>query len=99
MIPLDDPLHPAYKSEAFSHCHGTYTTVRHSTYTTVWHGICTTFRHVYDSQRGTCTTGSHEYFDNLCRFSLLCWAAIEAPLMLPPDDPFGEEVVFIANDW
>jgi len=43
--------------------------------------------------------GSHEYFDNLCRFALLNWAAIEAPLMLPPDDPYGEEIIFIANDW
>ncbi|MGB1603254.1 MAG: glycogen/starch synthase [Promethearchaeia archaeon] len=43
--------------------------------------------------------GSHDYFDNLYRFAILCWAALEAPLVLPAATPFGERVVFIANDW
>jgi len=43
--------------------------------------------------------GSWDYFDNLYRFAVLCWAALEAPLVLPASAPFGEKVVFIANDW
>jgi len=43
--------------------------------------------------------GSHDYFDNLYRFAVLSWAALEAPLVLPTCAPFGEKVVFIANDW
>jgi len=43
--------------------------------------------------------GSWDYFDNLYRFAVLCWAALEAPLVLPTTVPFGEKVVFIANDW
>lgn len=43
--------------------------------------------------------GGHEYFDNLFRFALFSWAAVEAPLLLPAVAPFGEKVIFIANDW
>jgi len=41
-----------------------------------------------------------EYHDNLLRFSLLSAAAMEAPLVLHIGGyPYGEKVVFIANDW
>eukprot|EP00283_Hemiselmis_rufescens_P004277 CAMPEP_0173428992 /NCGR_PEP_ID=MMETSP1357-20121228/7817_1 /TAXON_ID=77926 /ORGANISM="Hemiselmis rufescens, Strain PCC563" /LENGTH=737 /DNA_ID=CAMNT_0014393101 /DNA_START=137 /DNA_END=2353 /DNA_ORIENTATION=+ len=43
--------------------------------------------------------GGHEYFDNMFRFALFSWAAVEAPLLLPSVAPFGEKVIFIANDW
>mmetsp|Transcript_15598 Transcript_15598/g.35967 ORF Transcript_15598/g.35967 Transcript_15598/m.35967 type:complete len:737 (-) Transcript_15598:235-2445(-) len=43
--------------------------------------------------------GGHEYFDNMFRFALFSWAAVEAPLLLPTIAPFGEKVIFIANDW
>ena len=43
--------------------------------------------------------GGHDYFDNLFRFALLSWAGLEAPLLLPTVAPFGERVVFVANDW
>jgi len=43
--------------------------------------------------------GGHEYFDNMFRFGLFSWAAVEAPLLLPTVAPFGEKVIFIANDW
>jgi starch synthase len=43
--------------------------------------------------------GGHDYFDNLFRFALFSWAAVEAPLILPAIAPFGEKVIFIANDW
>ncbi|GFR43741.1 hypothetical protein Agub_g4851, partial [Astrephomene gubernaculifera] len=49
------------------------------------------------------------YGDNLFRFSLLCLAALEAPLLLhigghrygtPPGLPYGpDNLAFIANDW
>lgn len=40
------------------------------------------------------------YGDNLFRFALLSRAAIEAAARVPLDDePFGEDVVFHANDW
>lgn len=46
-----------------------------------------------------------DYQDNGLRFSLLCQAAIEAPRVLNLSNseyfsgPYGEDVVFIANDW
>lgn len=34
------------------------------------------------------------------RFMLMCLAALEAPLNLPIDGSlYGEEVIFVANDW
>ncbi|XP_068650036.1 granule-bound starch synthase 1, chloroplastic/amyloplastic [Aristolochia californica] len=50
------------------------------------------------------TTGV-DYTDNQLRFSLLCQAALEAPRVLNLNSnkyfsgPYGEDVVFIANDW
>ncbi|XP_021650623.2 granule-bound starch synthase 1, chloroplastic/amyloplastic [Hevea brasiliensis] len=46
-----------------------------------------------------------DYQDNQLRFSLLCLAALEAPRVLNLNSskyfsgPYGEEAVFIANDW
>ncbi|KAK6935628.1 Glycosyl transferase, family 1 [Dillenia turbinata] len=46
-----------------------------------------------------------DYKDNQLRFSLLCLAALEAPRVLNLisgkhfSGPYGEDVVFIANDW
>jgi len=41
-----------------------------------------------------------EYADNLYRFALFCLAAIEAPCCVAPGGaPFGEKVMFLANDW
>ncbi|KAJ7963419.1 Starch synthase, chloroplastic/amyloplastic [Quillaja saponaria] len=46
-----------------------------------------------------------DYQDNQLRFSLLCQAALEAPRILNLNSskyfngPYGEDVVFIANDW
>ncbi|KAF7828088.1 granule-bound starch synthase 1, chloroplastic/amyloplastic-like [Senna tora] len=46
-----------------------------------------------------------DYEDNQLRFSLLCQAALEAPRVLNLSNnkyfsgPYGEDVVFIANDW
>eukprot|EP00292_Cryptomonas_paramecium_P003078 CAMPEP_0113674386 /NCGR_PEP_ID=MMETSP0038_2-20120614/7386_1 /TAXON_ID=2898 /ORGANISM="Cryptomonas paramecium" /LENGTH=618 /DNA_ID=CAMNT_0000590953 /DNA_START=66 /DNA_END=1918 /DNA_ORIENTATION=- /assembly_acc=CAM_ASM_000170 len=40
-----------------------------------------------------------DYGDNLFRFGLFAWASIEAPLCMPAVCPFGEDVVYIANDW
>nr|QYS25847.1 granule-bound starch synthase [Fritillaria thunbergii] len=46
-----------------------------------------------------------DYDDNQMRFSLLCLAALEAPRVLNLNNseyfsgPYGEDVVFIANDW
>lgn len=46
-----------------------------------------------------------DYQDNQLRFSLLCQAALEAPRVLNLNDnkyfsgPYGEDVVFVANDW
>jgi starch synthase len=38
--------------------------------------------------------------DNMFRFTLLCHAACEAPLVLPCGGfPYGDNVVFVANDW
>ncbi|XAR71582.1 NDP-glucose--starch glucosyltransferase [Bertholletia excelsa] len=50
------------------------------------------------------TTGK-DYSDNQLRFSLLCQAALEAPRVLNLNSsknfsgPYGEDIVFIANDW
>ncbi|KAJ1404012.1 Starch synthase, catalytic domain [Sesbania bispinosa] len=46
-----------------------------------------------------------DYKDNQLRFSLLCQAALEAPRVLNLNSskyfsgPYGEDVVFVANDW
>ncbi|XP_021276394.1 granule-bound starch synthase 1, chloroplastic/amyloplastic [Herrania umbratica] len=46
-----------------------------------------------------------DYKDNQLRFSLFCQAALEAPRVLNLNSnkyfsgPYGEDVVFIANDW
>lgn len=46
-----------------------------------------------------------DYLDNQLRFSLLCQAALEAPRVLNLNNskffsgPYGEDVIFIANDW
>ncbi|EEF37952.1 starch synthase, putative [Ricinus communis] len=46
-----------------------------------------------------------DYEDNQLRFSLFCQAAIEAPRLLSLNTskyfsgPYGEDVIFIANDW
>ncbi|KAK9056097.1 hypothetical protein SSX86_027185 [Deinandra increscens subsp. villosa] len=46
-----------------------------------------------------------DYQDNQIRFSLLCQAALEAPRVLNLNSseyfsgPYGEDVVFICNDW
>eukprot|EP00897_Mesotaenium_endlicherianum_P006336 jgi/Mesen1/5730/ME000029S05040 len=54
---------------------------------------------IYGPEAGT------DYVDNQLRFSLFCQAAIEAPrvLNLTSNDyfkgPYGEDVIFIANDW
>ncbi|KAH7522908.1 hypothetical protein ACOSP7_000735 [Xanthoceras sorbifolium] len=46
-----------------------------------------------------------DYQDNQLRFSLLCQAALEAPRILNLNSnkyfsgPYGEDIVFIANDW
>lgn len=46
-----------------------------------------------------------DYLDNGLRFSLLCQAALEAPRILNLNNckyfsgPYGEDVIFIANDW
>lgn len=46
-----------------------------------------------------------DYQDNQLRFSLLCQAALEAPRILNLNSnkyfsgPYGEDVVFVANDW
>jgi len=40
-----------------------------------------------------------DYGDNLFRFALFAWASLEAPLCVPAIAPFGEDVVFVANDW
>ncbi|OIV89886.1 hypothetical protein TanjilG_14408 [Lupinus angustifolius] len=46
-----------------------------------------------------------DYEDNQLRFSLLCQAALEAPKVLSLNNskyfsgPYGEDVIFVANDW
>lgn len=46
-----------------------------------------------------------DYQDNQLRFSLLCQAALEAPRVLNLNNspyfsgPYGEDVIFIGNDW
>ncbi|KAG4379623.1 hypothetical protein GLYMA_16G018500v4 [Glycine max] len=50
------------------------------------------------------TTGD-DYEDNQLRFSLFCQAALEAPRVLSLNSskyfsgPYGEDVIFVANDW
>lgn len=41
-----------------------------------------------------------DYDDNQWRFKLMCLAALEAPLQLEiPGGKYGEDCVFVANDW
>eukprot|EP00434_Breviolum_minutum_P011775 symbB.v1.2.010391.t1/scaffold638.1/size177989/10 len=48
----------------------------------------------YNAQEGV------EYADNLFRFALFTLAALEAPCCCAPGGaPYGERVMFIANDW
>ncbi|XP_061983446.1 granule-bound starch synthase 1, chloroplastic/amyloplastic-like [Populus nigra] len=50
-------------------------------------------------------TAGEDYQDNQLRFSLFCLAALEAPRVLSLNSskhfsgPYGEDVVFVANDW
>lgn len=41
------------------------------------------------------------YGDNQFRFTLLTLAALEAPLVLPLGEKglYGQECIFVANDW
>nr|BAL68137.1 chloroplastic granule-bound starch synthase 1 [Coix lacryma-jobi var. ma-yuen]BAL68138.1 chloroplastic granule-bound starch synthase 1 [Coix lacryma-jobi var. ma-yuen]BAL68139.1 chloroplastic granule-bound starch synthase 1 [Coix lacryma-jobi var. ma-yuen] len=54
---------------------------------------------IYGPDTGT------DYKDNQLRFSLLCQAALEAPRILSLNNnpyfsgPYGENVVFVCNDW
>ncbi|XP_062227951.1 granule-bound starch synthase 1, chloroplastic/amyloplastic [Phragmites australis] len=54
---------------------------------------------IYGPDTGT------DYRDNQLRFSLLCQAALEAPRILSLNNnpyfsgPYGEDVVFVCNDW
>nr|AKQ98499.1 Waxy protein [Triticum aestivum subsp. sphaerococcum] len=54
---------------------------------------------IYGPDAGT------DYEDNQLRFSLLCQAALEAPRILDLNNnpyfsgPYGEDVVFVCNDW
>ncbi|EPS65732.1 granule-bound starch synthase 1, chloroplastic/amyloplastic, partial [Genlisea aurea] len=54
---------------------------------------------IYGPEAGT------DYEDNQLRFSMLCQAALEAPRVLNLNNnkhfsgPYGEDVVFVANDW
>ncbi|CAN1170787.1 Granule-bound starch synthase 1, chloroplastic/amyloplastic [Linum perenne] len=58
-----------------------------------------TGRQIYGPVAGT------DYEDNQLRFSLFCQAALEAPRLLNCNStksfegPYGEDVIFIANDW
>ena len=36
-----------------------------------------------------------DYEDNLMRFALFSWAAIEAPLCVPGAVPFGDDVIYL----
>lgn len=48
----------------------------------------------YNAQEGV------EYADNLFRFALFCLAALEAPTCVACGGaPFGDRVMFLANDW
>ncbi|XP_057521390.1 granule-bound starch synthase 1, chloroplastic/amyloplastic-like [Amaranthus tricolor] len=50
-------------------------------------------------------TAGSDFDDNQIRFSLLCLAALEAPRVLNLNNnpnfsgPYGEDIVFVANDW
>ncbi|KAJ4851180.1 hypothetical protein Tsubulata_000475 [Turnera subulata] len=49
-------------------------------------------------------TAGEDYVDNQLRFSLFCLAALEAPRVLNLNTgkfsgPYGEDILFIANDW
>lgn len=54
---------------------------------------------IYGPNAGT------DYDDNQLRFSLLCMAALEAPRVLNLNNgkhhpgPYGEDIVFVPNDW
>ena len=38
-----------------------------------------------------------DYADNLMRFALFSWAAIEAPLCVPVAVPFGDDVIYLGH--
>uniref|UniRef100_A0A7S1A9Q6 Starch synthase catalytic domain-containing protein n=1 Tax=Noctiluca scintillans TaxID=2966 RepID=A0A7S1A9Q6_NOCSC len=51
-------------------------------------------------RRGIYDDDGREFDDNLFRFSLLCLAALEAPLVLKlHGNAYGDKCVFLANDW
>lgn len=57
-------------------------------------------KHACFERSGMYGEGGMDYGDNLFRFALFAWAALEAPLVVPCGGvPFGEDVVFLANDW
>jgi len=57
-------------------------------------------KHGAFERKGMYGEGGMDYGDNLFRFALFAWAALEAPLVVPCGGvPYGEDVVFLANDW
>ena len=57
-------------------------------------------KHPCFERAGMYGEGGMDYGDNLFRFALFAWAACEAPLVVPCGGvPYGEDVVFLANDW
>mmetsp|Transcript_43661 Transcript_43661/g.102666 ORF Transcript_43661/g.102666 Transcript_43661/m.102666 type:complete len:670 (-) Transcript_43661:214-2223(-) len=57
-------------------------------------------KHPCFERKGMYGEGGMDYGDNLFRFALFAWAALEAPLVVPCGGvPYGEDVVFLANDW
>lgn len=57
-------------------------------------------KHPCFERKGMYGEDGMDYGDNLFRFALFAWAALEAPLVVPCGGvPYGEDVVFLANDW
>lgn len=57
-------------------------------------------KHGCFEREGMYGEGGMDYGDNLFRFALFAWAALEAPLVVPCGGvPFGEDIVVLANDW
>ena len=57
--------------------------------------------HVFVQQGCYERWGMYGHSDDLMRFCLLAWAACEAPFQVDCDNgaPYGDDVVFLANDW
>jgi len=57
----------------------------------------------YDRPGNPYGDGAGAFDDNQFRFTLLSFAACEAPLVVPlqsnAGNPLGEDVIFVANDW